>query len=142
MIGRAFPILSSAVTVAVLVSAPAFAEGGFTSYMKDWLTGIETRGWDDSNADNASTTFAAKKCRYETGRSTKNIAMELNRNDTWTPDEHYGDRKVKCRKGSKFHRVGWGDRGEGNFDMTLKKIDGKVKSDGGKLTVKKVRIRY
>lgn len=120
---------------------PAFAEGSFTSSISAWLTGIETRAWDDNNNDDVSTRFGAKGCFYESGIAVGNITMELNRNDTFTPDEHYGNKTVACNNSS-VTTVGWGDKGSGNFDMTLKKINGAVVSTGGKLNVNYVKISY
>lgn len=124
-----------------VMAAPAFAEGGFTSSMSGWLTGLETRDWDDQNNDNASTRFGARDCSYDTGRDVDDITMELNRNDTFTPDEHYGNKLVSCNN-STVTTVGWGDKGKGNFDMTLKKIDGEVTSCCGRLNVDYVRVSY
>ncbi len=124
------------------LASPAFAEGSFTSHMSGWLTGLSTRSWDDANSDDNSTTFGAKGCSYETGDAVASITMELNRNDTWTPDEHYGNKKVTCTPTSATHTVGWGDKGKGNFDMTLKQIDGSTVSKWGHLYVDYVKIAY
>ncbi len=142
MFSRKRAIASMALTVVVSsVAAPAFAEGGFDSYMSGWLTGIKTRNWNDNNTDAASTSFAARACSYQTGRDVASIAMELNRNDTYTPDEHYGEKTLSCNN-STLTTVAWGNPGKGNFDMTLKKIDGQVTSYNGKLDVTQTRIKY
>ncbi|MBA3783143.1 MAG: hypothetical protein H0X12_15005 [Nocardioides sp.] len=68
--------------------------------------------------------------------------MELNRNDTFTPDEHYGEKTIACTPTSSLTTVNWGDKGKGNFDMTLKKIDGETTSSKGRLNVNYLRIGY
>jgi hypothetical protein len=123
-------------------AAPAFAEGNFTSSMTNWLPGNETRSWDDKNQDDVATTFGAKQCSYDTQQSAANITMELNRNDTWTPDEHYGNKTLVCTSTSAVHTVSWGDKGKGNFDMTLKKVDGETTSYKGRLSAKYVHVTY
>lgn len=47
-----------------------------------------------------------------------------------------------CKPGTGFHTVDWGNKGNGNFDMTLKQIDGAVKSTKGKLYVTEVKVAY
>lgn len=139
---KSIPACIAIGTALVGIAAPAFAEGSKSTYMFGWLTGLETSAWDDNNRDNVGTKFAAKDCSYDTRQPVKNITMELNRNDTWTPDEHYGDKTLVCTPTSALHTVNWGDKGAGNFDMTLKKIDGQVTSTKGKLNADTVKISW
>jgi len=124
------------------LAAPAFAEGQFESYMANWLPGISTRTWTDANKDNVSTTFSAKQCTFETGVSTKSITMELNRLDTWTPDEHYGNKDLACTSANSLKTASWGDHGAGKFNFTLKKVNGSDQSYGGHVGAKYVRVTY
>lgn len=140
---RSIPATLAATFVLSALAAPAFAENSFESSISGWLPGVETRDWDDANKDDVSTRFAAKQCDYDTaGQDVKNITMELNRNDTYTPDEHYGDKLVACSPYSSLTTVGWGDHGKGNFDMTLKKVDGQTSPWQGRLYVTYVKISY
>ena len=140
---RALPLAAG--LVAIAVAAPAFAEGSFESSFSGVHTGFDTRSWNDNNNDNAATSFAARNCSY-TGiptyeRRPSSFAMELNRNDTWTPDEHYGEKTVPC-SGTTQYYVSWGDKGAGNFDMTVKKIDGVSSGYISTLNVNYLKIAY
>lgn len=143
MLRRVLPMAAG--LAAVALAAPAFAEGSFESYFSAVHTGFDTRSWNDNHNDSNSTTFAGKNCSY-TGiptyeRRPSSFAMELNRNDTWTPDEHYGEKTVPC-SGTTQYSVSWGEKGAGNFDMTLKKISGASSGYPSTLNVAYVKIAY
>jgi hypothetical protein len=139
---RSLPTVFACAVAVLAIAAPAFAEGKFESHMNGWLTGHETRDWTDRNEDDTSTSFGAKGCSYEAEHAVKNITMELNRNDTFTPDEHYGGKLVTCTPKSALHTVAWGDKGKGDFDAALRKVDGSKSPSWGRIDVEYVVVKY
>jgi hypothetical protein len=87
--------LAAAVMV-VVAASPALAEGDIKSSISGWLPGKETRDWNDGHTDSDKTTLQNNRCSSDTGNNVSSLTWELNRNDTATPDEHYGNKKLTC----------------------------------------------
>lgn len=133
---------ASAVIVG-MSALPAMAEGSWTSSISGWLPGEETRDWTDKNRDDVSTRLSNKQCSATPGSTVKNLGWELNRNDTATPDEHYGIKWLTCNSSTTMGTGSWGDRGKGNFDFTLRGVN-KSKDDSpvGHVSAKSVKVSY
>jgi hypothetical protein len=82
--------------IAVLVSSvtPALAEGSWTSYIKDWRNGKESRRWQDNHLDRWNTTVAFSGCTFGDGKGGANIRLFRNINN-W-PDAGYDMKSNTC----------------------------------------------
>ena len=114
----------------VPMASAANAEGQWTSSFSGWLPGMKTRVWENK-ANNASNRLEMKKCTFTTERAggsltANSVHMELQRRDTWTPDENYGQKKMNCNKSNTLVKQDWGKRGKGRFSYVLRKVNGTV----------------
>lgn len=132
----------AAAVLVVLAASPALAEGEIHSSISGWLPGKETSDWNDKHTDADKTTLQNNRCSSDTGNNVTSLTWELNRNDTVTPDEHYGNKKLTCTATSAATTASWGERGKGNFDATLKQVNGYSPSPVGAAYSKNVNIRY
>ncbi|MFI1867012.1 hypothetical protein [Streptomyces jumonjinensis] len=82
-------VAAGIVAIAGLGIGPAFAEGDFTTEIKGWLPGKESRHWNDLNTDNASTTVKFSGCKAEDSGGTNRFeyaALQLKKERQSFPD--------------------------------------------------------
>ncbi|MER8231033.1 hypothetical protein [Streptomyces sp. NPDC094049] len=105
-------------------TAPALAEGSWTSYIKDWRDNNESRRWEDKQIDEASTTVTFANCSDAFSMDTGLYRVV----DNW-PDTGYGGKVNQCATSN------WGKIStSGKF--YFKKLSGGVVSVGN------VTVRY
>ena len=129
----------------VPIASVAHAEGSWASSFSGWLTGSKTRTWENKK-NNANNILDMKQCQFTTesvggGLKAKSVHMELQRQDTWTPDENYGQKKLNCTAANKIVSGNWGKRGKGKFNYVLRKVNGTVYSQDH-LHCKFIRAKY
>ncbi|WP_073813379.1 hypothetical protein [Kitasatospora sp. CB01950] len=105
---RAGVIGAALLAVTALGAIPAQAEGNWSSYIKSWNSGNESRRWTDNHADHDSTTVGFSSCTIYSGSGT--IQLELDRDISLWPDASYGTRNNNCNTSS------WGEMSDkGSF---------------------------
>lgn len=93
------------------LTGPAFAEGGFSSYVH-WTKGDKSRTWHDRNTDGASTRVALRHCEHIYSGSTAPIRL---RRQKAGPDETVGTREILCEDSRSWHERSWGDLRSGDY---------------------------
>ncbi|MFF2852047.1 hypothetical protein ACFVT5_37825 [Streptomyces sp. NPDC058001] len=84
----------------IAMATPASAEGSWSSYISGWSGGEESRRWQDSHNDSASTTVQFSGCNFHGGSV---VALDLARVQDLLPDVSYGTKNNTC------NTVSWGE---------------------------------
>lgn len=84
-----------AMAVSIGFALPAYAEGGFNSYLQSVKVGFESRTWYDGNTDNVSTSSFDAGC-YENAGTYVDHTWQLLRRVFLSPSENRGFRTTTC----------------------------------------------
>jgi hypothetical protein len=119
-------IAATTTGVLLAIAAPAFAEGSWSSSVSGALIGFDTRQWTDNSSDNLDTIEKTRGCtfKYRAGDQSVSHTWEYLRNDTWTPDERYGERQFPCKTDGVTYARSWADKGKGEFYFELTRLNG------------------
>ncbi|MDX6350917.1 MAG: hypothetical protein QOF84_5707 [Streptomyces sp.] len=109
---------------------PAFAEGGFTSYIVGWTSGKTSRTWSDGNLDSVSTTVNFSGCSSDGATGFNDAILKLWKSVTGA-DSSQGSRTNYC------NTVSWGDKAAGSYYFELTDVN-----SGGVLSVDTVTVKY
>ncbi len=93
------------------VSAPAMAEGGFTSYLGAWYAETDSHTWPDQNLDNTNGRATFANCNQDV------FNIGIYRED-FGPDTQVGREDIQCRNHA--DAVYAGDVKAGKYHFTLK----------------------
>lgn len=109
-------------TTTIAGTAAAWAEGSWSSYMKDWRNGKESRRWTDNHTDRNPTTIGLSGCDFG-GSGGVNLHMYRVVNN-W-PDASHEMKSPACET------VSWGEmktkgqyyfRYEGNHVINVRSV--------------------
>ncbi|WP_411574474.1 hypothetical protein [Streptomyces fradiae] len=107
-------------------SAPALAEGSWSSYIKEWGLNSESRRWTDNHLDRAATTVTLSKCNFYGDGGTD---IGLFRDISFQPDAKFGAQVNICSTSN------WGEmKTKGSYYFK--------KTSSGKLSATTVTTRY
>ncbi|WP_034087955.1 hypothetical protein [Streptacidiphilus albus] len=117
---------------AALIAAPAYANGGFNSYISGWGTGHNSRTWTEGN-DTVATSVALSGCSAS-GAKFANVTLQLSQVHSLTPDTDEGHKVNYCRTSS------WGRQSAADYRFAVVDING---SDYGlQVSAKGVSVQY
>ncbi len=118
---------------AALVAAPAYANGGFTSYISGWGTGHNSRTWTEGAHDTVDTSVALSGCSAS-GANFSSVTLQLSQVHSLTPDTDEGHKVNYCGKSS------WGRQSGADYRFAVVDING---SDWGlQVSAKGVSVQY
>ncbi|MFV2118346.1 hypothetical protein ACE14D_07825 [Streptomyces sp. Act-28] len=107
-------------------TAPALAEGSWSSSIKEWGVNDESRRWTDNHLDSAATTVTFSGCNFHGSGGTD---IGLFRDISWYPDEKFGSKVNICSTSN------WGEmKTQGSYYFQ--------KTSTGTLSVTTVTTRY
>lgn len=115
----------------LIASAPAIAEGSFTSYWSNVGVNTHTRTWTDTQADSNDTKITHASC------NRTSVTYQLTRERPFPlPDVNEGSRTASC-SGTATNRTGnWGNvSNSGNFHLTITAISGGTTVTANSLTI-------
>ncbi|MFF4950892.1 hypothetical protein [Streptomyces chattanoogensis] len=103
-------IAAGALAAVALTAIPAHAEGYFTSSIGGWVTGRESRHWEDSGKDNADTKVSFSGCSTSNSPGFRYATLQLKEDVSFLPDQVRSSKKNYCstvnygvRKGGKWY---------------------------------------
>lgn len=125
-------------TVSMLGGGVAAAEGYWDSTLEGVLQGFTSRGWTDRDSDGASTKIRLAGCRLDSPHALSKVTVQLTYNNTWTPDENLGWRKLAC---SSSGTGNYGRVKAGNHHFSLIYFNGTQRFIG-RLSASDVNVSY
>lgn len=125
--------------ITVGMTTAAFAEGSWSSYISEALSGFDSRQWTDNNSDGTNTSIRFDGCvDVNAGYIATSAEVQLTRETPWyQPEVNMGRKTLDC--GSSDTRS-WGQVQASNYHFTLIKIGGNV--SGGRINVAYVQVGY
>ncbi|MER7108388.1 hypothetical protein [Streptomyces sp. NPDC000229] len=117
-----------------LGTAPAYAEGYFSSSIGGWLTGKESSRWNDNNRDSVSTYIRFSGCSVSAG-TFRYAGLQLKQDREWLPDPVVGRANNAC------NTVYYGDKPAGKYYFTYSNLNGEATAFAA-LTVNQVVVAY
>ena len=127
-----------AVVLSLLATAPALAEGSWSSSLSGARTGFQSRSWQDSHLDRNSTIVALSGCSYP-GQSglVNSIAVTLYAEWGLLPDQSVGNRTARpC--GS----LNWGEQTRSDsYHWTINALNNST-SSAGNINVSSLTTSY
>ncbi|WP_329167834.1 hypothetical protein OG939_35920 [Streptomyces sp. NBC_01685] len=115
-------------------SAPAFAQGSYTSKIIGWLPGKESNHWTDGNTDSVSTSVKFSGCSVDNGRFTY-AGLQLKKERSGLPDTVVNRDNNYCDTSS------FGDKGAGKYYFNYSSLNGQD-TTAAYLSVSTVTVRY
>lgn len=118
---RATLLCLSIVTGVTLFSAPASAEGSWSSYFSGVIEGFQSRRWTDNDSDADITRNVLTGCRVT--HNGAGMGWELLRHRAALPDASYGDKDYEScdlTAGTNSERESWSSPGtSGEFYLQV-----------------------
>ncbi|WP_370420900.1 hypothetical protein AB8O64_22190 [Streptomyces sp. QH1-20] len=127
-------IASAAVAAFALTAGIAHAEGGFDSYASNWVTGKESRHWDDNNSDGASTTVRFSGCSASNS-AFRYAGIQLKRDRSGLPDP------VVDRSNNYCNTSNFGRQSGGTYYFNYSNLNGDD-APRSYLNVSSIAVRY
>ncbi|MFI2292878.1 hypothetical protein [Streptomyces niveus] len=124
-------VLGAAI-LTLAVTAPALAEGSWSSYISDWGTGNESRRWTDRNSDSVSTSVGFGGCSASP-TSFRSVTLAVYK-DVLGPDDNKGNKDNTCSTNS------WGDLASGEYYFGVELIN--QNATGFKFSANSVLVKY
>ena len=129
---RAFAVTLLVLAALFAFAQPAYAEGGFTSYMKGVREGFDSRTWTDKNRDTQATQILLASC-------TRALRLQLTREKPWyLPDENRGTRAYWDDPQTRS----WGRQPSGDYHFTVVNYDSGDDIGWVPASCRSVRVRY
>ncbi|WP_299541736.1 hypothetical protein [uncultured Streptomyces sp.] len=120
--------------IGVLGAAPAFAQGGYTSYIYNWLPGKESSHWTDGNTDSVSTSVQFSGCSVTSG-SFSYAGLQLKKEVNNLPDTVVNRDNNYCDTSS------FGDKAAGKYYFNYSSLNGQDTVSAA-FSVSTVTVRY
>ncbi|MFJ4827527.1 hypothetical protein ACIP5L_30085 [Streptomyces bacillaris] len=116
-----------------LGSGVAHAEGDWSGTIGGWLTGKESRHWEDKNRDAVGTSVKLSKCKTESA-TFRSATLQLKKErGKGMPDPVIARHDNTCNTSS------FGRQGSGKYYFNLSRING---SDNGNRLWASVTVKY
>ncbi|MFD4034783.1 hypothetical protein ACFWVP_30845 [Streptomyces sp. NPDC058637] len=131
---RIAAVAASAAVIGVLGIAPAFAQGGYTSYITAWKPGKESKQWTDGNTDSVSTSVKFADCSVDNGSFTY-AGLQLKKVVGGLPDTVVNRDNNYCDTSS------FGDKAAGSYYFNYSSLNGQD-TTAAFLSVSTVTVRY
>ncbi|MEU0985079.1 hypothetical protein [Streptomyces sp. NPDC005953] len=131
---RKTAVAAGAAAALLMGAGVAHAEGGFDTRIGGWLTGKESRKWDDKNRDANATTVKFGGCSVDGASRFISATIQLKRVRAALPDPVEGRHDNRCNTSN------FGRQGDAEYYFNLSKINGT--DTGLRLSVDPVNVRY
>lgn len=116
---RSMSVAAAVLLTGTVFAAPAHAEGSWSSYIKSWLPGHDSRHWQDSRKDNNPTKIGFSGCSLDQGGKFSSITVSLYDDKGLLPDVNKGRKTMGCATRS------WGKMTrKDKYHFTLDKVNG------------------
>ncbi len=126
-------------TCIALTPLLAHAEGSWTGSMSAVNTGFTSRSWTDKNADANGTIIWHKYC---TGVYSSISTVHYRLEKTGLLVENRGEASFGCFSGNTYREYNYGRQPAGNYRFKVTKFNGSTRSNGNRLTVTEVGVKY